>query len=373
MRLWLIAIVCALGSARAAPLVEAVQELPMTCSAMPVTMRQDTQGRPFLYVAAKDGGVRIHALDGSTEPVLVLRPAAFGKLHAMSLTQAGDRLYVALGNHWGWASGAGLAVIDVRDPRRASVLGHWAEPERAGAGGAVEVRGDVAYLASMGSGLQVLDVANPAAIRRLGRLEPARDYPEKRFDRKKFNARGLALRGNRLYLCYDAGGVRVVDVSDPARPLEIGRYAHPSMNGKPRAYNNIAVDGKYAYVTVDYVGVEVLDVSEPARIRPVSWWNPWNPGLVGLKWFTSPGHANEVALDPAKGRLFVSAGRTDLVVLSISDPANPRQIGGFGTVDDTRATWGVSLHGDRVYLSYICTLGIPFRASWAGVQILRVR
>jgi hypothetical protein len=31
-------------------------------------------------------------------------------------------------------------------------------------------------------------------------------------------------------------------------------------------------------------------------------------------------------------------------------------------------TWGVSLHDDRVYLSYICTLGIPFPSNWTGGQ-----
>jgi hypothetical protein len=36
-----------------------------------------------------------------------------------------------------------------------------------------------------------------------------------------------------------------------------------------------------------------------------------------------------------------------------------------------QATWGLALHGDRVYLSYIRTLGIPFRADWSGVKVIR--
>ena len=296
-----------------------------------------------------------------------------GSMHVMSLTQFDKRIYLALGNHWGKHESSGLAVIDASNPEKASVAGVWKDTEANGGGGAVLVNGNTAYLAAMGNGLIVLDVGNPAAIRVVSRLQPELTFPDARPDRNKINARGLALQKNFLFLCYDAGGVRVIDVADPQKPAEIGRYSNPAMNGRPRAYNNIVLNGSLAYVTADYVGLEILDISKPREIKLVSWWNPWNPKLEGLRWFSSPGHANEIAYDAKSKTVLMSAGRSDLVAVNVSDPAHPRQVGSIGEVEDTQATWGLSLHGDLVYLSYIRALGIPFRADWPGVKVYRYR
>ena len=37
-------------------------------------------------------------------------------------------------------------------------------------------------------------------------------------------ARGLALDGDRLFVAYDAGGLRVLDISDRANPVEIAHF-----------------------------------------------------------------------------------------------------------------------------------------------------
>lgn len=168
-------------------------------------------------------------------------------------------------------------------------------------------------------------------------------------------------------------GLRLIDVHDPVIPVELGRFANPALNGKPRAFNNLVLDGRLANVIVDYCGFEVLDVSRPAAITLVSWWNPWNPELSGWQWFSSPGHAKELAFDSPRKLVFMAAGRTDLQVLSVADPARPVPVGGFGEVGDKLGTWGVSLSGDRVYLAYIRTLGIPLSANWTGIKALRFR
>jgi hypothetical protein len=326
-----------------------------------------------LYVASKEAGLRVYDVTNAPRLVHSIPISDLAAMHVMSLSQVGKRIYLALGNHWGKKESAGLAVIDVADPGNASVAGVWKDSEANGAGGAVVVNGRTAYLAAMGNGLIVLDVGNPSAIRVTARLQPELAFPDARPDRNKINARGLALHKNLLFLCYDAGGVRVLDVADPKQPAEVGRYSNPAMNGRPRAYNNIVLNGSLAYATVDYVGLEILDISNPRAIMLVSWWNPWNPKLDGLRWFSSPGHANEIAYDAKSKTVLMSAGRSDLVAVNVSDPAHPREVGHIGEVDDSQATWGLATHGDLVYLSYIRTLGIPFRADWPGVKIFRYR
>jgi hypothetical protein len=356
---------------RARPRFEHLFDIPVTAPGMAVTMIHDASDRPFLYVACKEAGLRVYDVRESPRLVRSIPIRALAGLDVMSLSQTGDRLYLALGNHWGRGGGIGLAVLDVSDPARARVAGVWKDPEGEGGSGAVVARGRTAYLAAMGNGLILLDVAKPARMRVTGRLRPDLAFPDARPDPKKINARGLALRENLLFLTYDAGGLRVIDVENRARPREIGRYANPAMNGRPRAYNHLVLDGSLAYVTVDYVGLEILDISDPRAIEPVAWWNPWNPQRNPWRWFSSPGHTNEIAYDAQSRTVLMSAGRSDLVAVDVSDPAHPRQVGGIGEVGDTKATWGLSMYGDLVYLSYIRTLGIPFRANWSGVRIFR--
>ena len=352
---------------------EHLNDIPHKGAGMPITMVHDAADRPYLYVAANEGGLLIFDVKAAPRLVHSIPASKLASLNPMSLSQVGNRLHLALGNHWDKRGVAALAVIEVEKPAEATVAGTWKDAEPDGAGGAVVVDGKIAYLAAMGSGLVVLDVGNPSAIRAVARLQPPLDFPDARPDRRKINARGLALRKNLLYLCYDAGGVRVIDIADPKKPTEIGRYSNPAMTGRPRAYNNIALNGSLAYVTADYVGLEILDISNPRAPKLVSWWNPWNPKLQPLRWFDSPGHANEIAYDAGSKMVLMSAGRSDLVAIDVSDPAKPRQAAQIGDVKDTQATWGLSIHGDLVYLSYIRTLGVPFLADWPGIKVFRYR
>lgn len=355
------------------PRFEHLNDIPFKGEGMPMTMIHDSAGRPNLYIAAKEAGLLIYDVKDSPRLVRSIPISRLKSMHVMSLSQLDKRIYLALGNHWGKSEAAGLAVIDASRPAEASVAGVWKDTEANGAGGAVVVNGHFAYLAAMGAGLIVLDVGNPSAIQVAARLQPALAFPDARPDRGKINARGLAIRKNLLFLCFDAGGVRAIDIADPKKPTEIGRYSNPAMNGRPRAYNNIVLNGSLAYVTADYVGLEILDIANPRAIKLLSWWNPWNPSLNGLRWFSSPGHANEIAYDARSKVVLMSAGRTDLVAVDVSDSRQPRQVGTIGDVDDSRATWGLSMHGDLIYLSYIRTLGIPFRADWPGVKAYRYR
>ena len=152
-------------------------------------------------------------------------------------------------------------------------------------------------------------------------------------------------------------------------PVEIGRYANPELNGLPRAYNNLVLDGGLVYIAVDYCGLEVLDVSDPAQISLVGWWNPWDCQGNPLNWFSSPGHANEIAFDADCQTLFLSTGKSDMHAIDISDPAQPDSCFSYGGVSNDIGTWGVSIYDDNVFLSYICAI-IPFVSNWTGVKIL---
>lgn len=359
------------GDARAAVEIEHLFDIPSTCSAQTMTMQQDAAGRPFLYVAAKEGGLRVYSLSARPELVRVIPRSALRGLDVMNLAQAGNRLFLALGNHFSANQSPGLAVVDVSDPAAAKVTGLWSDAAARGGAGGVASEGGRVYLGAMGNGLIVFKLNAAGNPKLFSRFVPPLDFPADGLapNPAQFNARGLVVRKGLVYLAYDAGGLRIIDASKK-KPVEIGRYSNPALDGKPRAYNNVVLDGHRLYAAVDFCGLEALDVAKPAAIELLSWWNPWHCETSPWNWFSSAGHANEIALDAARDLVFLSTGKSDLQVVSIADPAHPEWQGEYGGVDNGLGTWGVSRHGDRVYLSYICTLGIPFASNWSGVKAL---
>lgn len=336
--------------------------------ALPLAVQPDLRGRPYLYVAQKSGGVAVLARAGGV-PVATVPRAALGGLDAMHLAQSGDTLLVALGDHFA-AGGAraGLAVVSLADPRAPAVRALWVAPAAGRGASAVVSDGRHAYLAAMREGVIVFDLAAPGALRPLTAFRPDPGFPRANPGGLQVPAaRGLALAGRLLFVAYDAGGLRVLDVASPARPAEIGRYANARMGAKPQAFNAVALDGRIAYIAVDYCGVEALDIADPRQPRPLGWWNPWRCETPANTWFNSAGHANHLAADPARKRLYVSAGDTELAVLDVADPARPRLIASVGRARDGYGSWGLGFDAGAVYVSYI-RAPLPFRGTWSGLR-----
>ena len=337
---------------------------------MAMTMIHDAQGKSFLYVASKDAGLKIYNIERAPVLIKTIPSQMLRGLHVMNLSQTGGYLYLALGNYFGIAQQSpGFAIVDVSNPRNASVVSVWNNAKLKSGAGAVKCVGDYLYLAAMKHGVMIFDVTEKRNVQQISVFVPDIRFPDLIADQSKINARGLEVQDDRVYLCYDAGGVRIIDVKDKARPYEIGRYSNPALNRKPRAYNNLVVDGSLIYVTFDYCGMEVLNVNPSGQLQPVSWWNPWNCPGSPFEWFKSPGHTNEIAFDSQSKLVFMATGKSDLNVVSVADPAHPREVLNYGGPNNDLGTWGVSIYEDEVYLAYICTF-IPFQSKWSGVKIL---
>ena len=351
--------------------IQLQSELPSTCFNITMTMMHDQNDKPFLYVASKEGGLKIYDITDLSAPVLVktIEVSPMNNLHVMNLTQSGNYLYLALGNHFNNSQSPGIAIIDVTAPKDAKLVSVWKFSKNDGGTGVIKVAGSYAYLGAMQHGLIILDISDKSNIKQVSQFVPDINFPDIKPDSKKINARGLSVAGDIVYLCYDAGGFRTINVSNKQAPFEEGRYSNPVLNDKPRAYNNSVINGSYAYITVDYCGLEVLDVSDPKSIKPVSWWNPYNCQANPLAWFSSPGHMNEIDYNKECGLLFISSGKSDLHVLNVSDPSKPDSCGYYDGISNNIGTWGVSTYKNQIYLSYICSF-IPFASNWTGVKIL---
>lgn len=339
----------------------------------PLHAEPDAEGGQVLYVAMRRAGVQLLSTAGGAQPRPLSRVPYFalGGMEATSLAQRGHMLYVALGNIFSALPGrCGLAAIDVSDKRRPRVLSLWRSSEPTHGASSLLIDGDALYLGAMRNGLLTFDISNPEKPVMIGKFRPDINYPRPNPGKVAHpNVRGMALRDNLLYVCYDAGGLRILDVSDKRNPKEIGRYINPRMKMQ-QAYNGVAIDYPYAYFAVDYAGVEVVDVSDPQNPKQVSWWDPWNVESGRNRWFNSGGHTNQIVLDRQKKLLFLSCGDSELIILDVSEPFEPRLASRYGGIKDRLGAWGVSRDGDTLYLTYIKAF-IPFSGRWNGIKALR--
>ena len=264
-----------------------------TNSFLPQGLVVDANDQSYFYVAAKNGGLLVFQDSNSGAPnqVASIPISELGNLHAMNIFQSGNHVYLSLGDFFGGSSKAGLAIIDVTNPTNPVVTDQWESTEVIGGAAIVIVEGNYAYLGGMDHGLFIFDISNPSSILEVKQFLPDINFPEENPGSVAHpNARGMAINGNYLYLCYDAGGIRIIDITDKQNPNETGRFLNDaSQENTPKAYNNIIVNGTYAYVAVDYCGFEVWDISDPTNAQMTGWWNPWNCDTLDNLWFNSPG------------------------------------------------------------------------------------
>ncbi len=345
-----------------------------TGSPLPMTPVADRLSRPYLYVAAKDGGLLIFDISVITIPVLsqTLDISHFDSLHVMNVYQQGNYLYLALGNFFGNGNTQkpGIAIVNITNPLNPVVTDIWEYPTVEKGSAYVTVDGNYAFLGGMTKGLIILNVSNVNAISYVSEYLPNPNYPLNNPTASQMpNARGLAVSGNKVYVCYDAGGLRVIDITNINAPTQTGQYINVACLGKQQAYNNIILNGNLAYIAVDFCGMEIVDISNTSSITQVGWWNPYNcEGLSNL-WLNSPGHMNEIAYLPADNAIFLSAGGSQLRVIDVTNPALPDSCNGYGITNTQEGSWGLDVYQNKIYLANITSF-IPFFSTWKGIKIL---
>jgi hypothetical protein len=219
-------------------------------------------------------------------------------------------------------SDSGLQVIDISNPAGPQLLG-FVDTSNAME---VTVVGNTAYVADGQSGLQVIDISNPANPQIIGSV-----------DTPSF-AWGVSVVGGTAYVANSDSGLQVIDISNPADPLIIG-----SVDTAYIAYDVAAV-GDTAYVTVGNKGLQVIDISNPA-----------DPQIIGS--VDTPHIANDVIL--VGDTAFVADGSSGLQVIDISNPASPQIIGAVDTPGSAR---GVTVVGSTAYVA----------DDYSGVQIIDI-
>ena len=180
-----------------------------------------------------------------------------------------------------------------------------------GIAAAVAVRAGTAYVAQ-GSRLLVVDVSSSAAPTLAGVTSP---LPEKVW--------AVAVRGDYAFLAVGSAGLRVIDVSDPAHPIEVGHWQGAE------AASQLAVAGELAYLIVEG-GLAVLDVSDPTAPQEVAFYEV---------------AANDIVVD---GNYVYLAAALGLQILSVAEPSDPQLI---GRVVEYDSSGRVAVAGDTIYMT----------------------
>jgi hypothetical protein len=269
----------------------------------------------YAYVAEGYNGLRVIDVSTPASPIEVGLFDTPGNAEGVAVS--GNYAYIADGDQ-------GLKVIDVSDPTDPDQVGSLEIP---GIAGGVAVSGNDAYVTDgrwsgitndVDDGLRVIDVSTPASPIEVGFFDPP-GY-----------TRGVAVSGSYAYVTNGNFGVddglRVIDVSTPASPIEVGFLDTSGPNG-------VAVSGGYAYVADNGAGLRVIDVSDPT-----------GPSEVSI--LDTPGWAHEAAVSGSQA--YVASDHDGLWVIDVSGPSNPFEV---GYLDFEGPAQGVAVSGSYAYVA----------------------
>lgn len=143
-----------------------------------------------------------------------------------------------------------------------------------------------------------------------------------------WEARKIRVVGTHAYIAAGMGGLRVLDVSDPANPVEIGFLITPD------EANDLKVVGNSAYIAAAMEHLLVVNIT-----------NPVSPTLAGSFKHTG-GYVNTV--DVAGDRVYLGQEYSGLMIVNVSDLAHITFLAQF---DTPAIVQGVLVDGNYVYLS----------------------
>ncbi len=230
---------------------------------------------------------------------------------------AGTIAYMAYGS-------AGLRLADILNPATPAARGYY--NSYSGLAADVWVDGSIAYLAAEEAGLQIIDVSNAAEPIRLG----------------KFNeyAKAVQVIGT---LAYIGGGGKfyIVDISNPAIPVEVGRC---TTSGYAR---DVHVVNYLAFIAEGPHDLQIISVSDPTT-----------PEIIAT--YELPGYTSE-GVDTVSSLVYVADSDNGLQIIDIQRlrPDIPQIIGNYNTSGNAK---DVMVLGTTAYIA----------DSYDGLQIVNV-
>jgi hypothetical protein len=255
--------------------------------------------------------------------------------HFQPITQIGGNSYaLAVDGRYAYLGvGPRILVVDMESGGEYRIIGQ--SGVLPGVVRAAALKPPFLFLAVGKGGLRVLDISDPSAPVEVGALEDMQW------------TMSVVIDGDRLYLADNALGLAIVDISNPAKPMLLG-----TTNLKNPAAA-LAVQGDVVFIVHMSGGLVSIDVSKPeepsvigelplpqmsAGITLMDHYALIAGGFEGLLVIdiAEPGNMKQVSVQKttladgiaqSEGRVYLTDSVSGLLVFDLSDPAQPRQIG----------------------------------------------
>ena len=282
------------------------------------------------YVADGEAGLQVIDVSSPYAPVELGALETLGSAQAAEVDQRGL-------DKWSYVAGgsAGLRVVDVSDPALPVEEGALDTPGLALgldflALNPSEIAPRYAYVADGEEGLRVIDVTEPALPVELGALDtPGSAVGVDAVELRVNFVTGLISNNGVIrrfaYVADGGSGLRVIDVTDATSPEERSFFDTPGFAQDVKVLPQVDLAGKvvgaHAYVADGEAGLQVIDVTDPAL--------PVQVGSVD-----TPGIAQGV--DVAGTLVYVADGEAGLQVIDVTDPADPMILFFADTPGDAR-------------------------------------
>ncbi len=291
-------------------------------------------GGDLAYVADGTRGLVVVDVWSAPDPELV---TTIGTTDAAGVAISGDVAYVA-------DQAAGLLVYDISEPAAPALLSTYGTLW--GGATSVEIAGDVAYVGATG-GVEIVDISDPANPGFLS----------------LYDTTGIVNRmhvaGNLLYVA-DRSTLLILDVADPSDPHHVGQ----DVRGERKS---IDVAGEHAYVPTlaEQRGIDVYDVTSPSSPNLVGFYGTSDPvdvyvagdilyvaelsdGLLALDISVPPNISfvgstlSSVGIEDVvvSGDYAYTVGAGGLIIVDVSDPANPAPVAGYASAKTALAEAG---------------------------------
>lgn len=245
---------------------------------------------------------------------------------------SGDYVFIANGQD-------GLRIMDVSNPSTPRVESLCSEFSAK----SLAISGRYAFCIgkSMGSGLYIADISSPSDPFLVSSLDlPCVGPPCDQYDHIDLAVQGdiAAISGTKWNSSSDFATLLIVDISDPLTPGVVGRYVCPVTS---RNFGGIALSGNYAYLAVsdnsieDYrrVGLRIIDISDPAH-------------PVEISHYISNVSSEAKDLIVRENYAYLSGNR--LTIIDIANPLNPFEVASVN-LGGYAAGYQLALSGDYAY------------------------
>jgi len=203
-----------------------------------------------------------------------------------------------------------LMMLDISDPTAPDLAGFYFVTPEFQYIQAIEVRGSTLYIGlsqALFTGIRsmrIVDISTPTAPVELGAFLTS------------FSILDIHVSGNSAFLAAGFSGLVLLDVLNPTYPMELARFDTPDHA------ESVTVDGSFAYVADRYSGMRAIDITHLEV-----------PAAIGS--LTSPGDPR--AIDVSDSVAYLGDRPNGLQTIDVNDPRDPALIETLGVDGDISA------------------------------------